>query len=209
MRIPGSEGCAGSWVAATSSAARRARAVRYGMDASRGTGRLTADRILSRGHAPAGGRPRRVSAPPPRRAKRALLERDLDEPPCREPPLEAAPDLERDVLGGRDAGAERRDVEVQVLVVERRDDLVLDDAVHGDEVGDAPCLRIGVPLDDHRDAEVVAMAVRVRRRTEDAQVLARAPVLAEEAVRCAEPVRPAELDHRTGSYQEQVGGLVG
>jgi hypothetical protein len=89
--------------------------------------------------------------------------------------VEALPDGDGDVFGGRDARGEFGDFEVEMAMIVDADDLALEDGFQifqiDDEAGD------GIDFASHRDFErvVMAVAIAVGAFAEDALVLLRRP----------------------------------
>src|SRR5437867_5915673 len=108
--------------------------------------------------------------------------------------LQAAESRHGDVLRGRDHTPEKVDVLVQVMVVDRVDELAAEDAVHVLQVHDHSGLGIECAADG--DLDDVVVAVVGGARAEDLAVLLVAPVVAAQDVRGGERGAAGDADVR-------------
>ena len=75
--------------------------------------------------------------------------------------LQAIPDLDGDILGGRNGAVERRHLVIQKPVIERLDHFALQNLLQYFEIQNHAGDRIGVAFDGHFQHVVVAVAVRI------------------------------------------------
>src|SRR5690606_37766485 len=96
---------------------------------------------------------------------------------------QTVPDRDDQVLRRRDHALEPRDIQVQIAMVQLRDDVLLHDLAQDLQIQDEPRLRIHLALDRHVQLVVVSVPVRARARAEDLVVPLGAPVLTRQPMR--------------------------
>src|SRR5450830_1424415 len=133
---------------------------------------------------------------------RELQRREPAGPPLLfDPGLDALPDPPREILGRGDACLELGDLEIQVVVVERPVDLLLENAIEVGDVHDHRRVRVGDARHGHVERVVVPVAREVRRVPVRRAIPLFALVRIEEAMGRVEVDRAREEKHRQGTIK--------